>query len=230
MSNPDRFTKKPVTIDAILWTGENVKEVMDFLQWRNADHSAETGLVIRTLEGAMYASIGDYIIKGVKGEFYPCKPDIFAATYSPAVAPTEAAAMAATVPAEWLSDQVGGDFDDMTSGQGYRKGWNDCRKAMLAAQAPVAGQPAEPPPAWEPLTRERLRALTCERPERRYWLAPKDWDGVPIVGWYAWRQGVNPDGFSTDGAGRFDADDIAYIMRHEVPAMPDAAPKGDSNG
>jgi hypothetical protein len=54
---------------------------MDFMSWRNAAHDAKTGLVIHTLEGNHYAGIGDWIIKGVKGEFYPCKPDIFAATY-----------------------------------------------------------------------------------------------------------------------------------------------------
>jgi hypothetical protein len=43
-----------------------------------------SGLHIKTLEGAMIASIGDFVIKGVNGEFYPCKPDIFAKTYEPA--------------------------------------------------------------------------------------------------------------------------------------------------
>jgi hypothetical protein len=45
---------------------------------------ADPWLIIRTLEGDMRAEIGDYVIRGVKGEFYPCKPDIFAATYEPA--------------------------------------------------------------------------------------------------------------------------------------------------
>lgn len=76
-----KATKKPVTIEAILWNGENVKEVFDFMNWRNADHDNKHGLVIHTIEGNHKANIGDYIIKGVKGEFYPCKPDIFEATY-----------------------------------------------------------------------------------------------------------------------------------------------------
>lgn len=79
-----KFRKKPVVIDAILWTGENVNEIMDFMSWRNAMHDVGTGLVIRTLEGSHHASPGDWIIKGVKGEFYPCKPDIFDATYEAA--------------------------------------------------------------------------------------------------------------------------------------------------
>lgn len=78
---PADFTKKPVTIQAILWTGENIKAVMDFMQWRNASHDERTGLLIHTLEGNLSANIGDWIIRGVKGEFYACKPDIFAATY-----------------------------------------------------------------------------------------------------------------------------------------------------
>jgi hypothetical protein len=77
-----KFQKKPVVIDAIQWTGENIKELMDFMNWRNASHDDRTGLVIHTLEGNHTASVGDWIIKGVKGEFYPCKPDIFDMTYS----------------------------------------------------------------------------------------------------------------------------------------------------
>ena len=78
-----KFRKKPVIIDAVIWDGMNVKEVFDFMGWRNAEHDEQSGLVIHTLEGNHHASIGDWIIKGVKGEFYPCKPDIFAATYEP---------------------------------------------------------------------------------------------------------------------------------------------------
>lgn len=78
------FRKKPVVIEAVLWDGDNVKAVMDFMEWRNASHDDVEGLNIRTLEGMHHASVGDWIIKGVKGEFYPCKPDIFAATYDPA--------------------------------------------------------------------------------------------------------------------------------------------------
>lgn len=79
-----KYRKKPVVIDALQWTGENIKEVMDFMEWRNAAHDERTGLVIHTLEGNHNALPGDFIIKGVKGEFYPCKPDIFAATYEAA--------------------------------------------------------------------------------------------------------------------------------------------------
>lgn len=85
------YKKKPVTIQAIQWTGDNLREVIDFTglhesahkwSWDEYQHVVNTqGLKIFTLEGSMMASIGDFIIKGVKGEFYPCKPDIFSATY-----------------------------------------------------------------------------------------------------------------------------------------------------
>lgn len=76
-----KYRKKPVVIDAVKWNGENVKEVMDFMNWHNASHDERSGLVIYTLEGNHKAQPGDFIIKGVKGEFYPCKPEIFWATY-----------------------------------------------------------------------------------------------------------------------------------------------------
>ena len=88
-----RFTKKPVTIEAIQWTGKNLREVITFTDGPSdnteayADLVARDGLKIYTLEGEMLANVGDWIIRGVKGEYYPCKPDIFEATYSPEVAP-----------------------------------------------------------------------------------------------------------------------------------------------
>lgn len=91
-----KYRKKPIEVDAVLWNGDNQREMFDFLtngekvnDYMTAsgdsfliDHSAvKGGLVIKTLEGKMAATIGDYIIKGVNGEFYPCKPDIFEQTY-----------------------------------------------------------------------------------------------------------------------------------------------------
>ena len=81
-----RFTKKPVTIEAIQWTGKNLREVITFTDGHHAGMEWD-GLKIYTLEGKMLANVGDWIIRGVKGEYYPCKPDIFEATYSPEVAP-----------------------------------------------------------------------------------------------------------------------------------------------
>ncbi len=84
-----KYRKKPVTIEAVQWTGKNPSEITTFC---NADgivavfHKAVRDnyperLVLQTLEGPMFASVGDYIIKGVNGEFYPCKPEIFEKTY-----------------------------------------------------------------------------------------------------------------------------------------------------
>jgi RNA polymerase-binding transcription factor DksA len=72
--------KKPVEIEAIQLTEENVDKIMEFCGDKIKSHPF-TGVVIETLEGNMTADKGDYIIKGVKGEFYPCKPDIFELTY-----------------------------------------------------------------------------------------------------------------------------------------------------
>lgn len=75
-----KFRKKPVVIEAVQWDGENPKECMKFVNSGAADVEGDT-ILIATLEGTMKASKGDWIIKGVNGEFYPCKPDIFEKTY-----------------------------------------------------------------------------------------------------------------------------------------------------
>jgi hypothetical protein len=75
-----KYRKKPVVIAAVRWTGANFGEVAGFCGVGKLQSNRE-GVLITTLEGKMLASPGDYIIKGVKGEFYPCKPDIFEATY-----------------------------------------------------------------------------------------------------------------------------------------------------
>ncbi len=76
-----KATKKPVTIEAILLTGDNNLDALMFVDEYGAE-IIEGNFFIKTLEGNMKADVGDYIIKGVKGEFYPCKPDIFLATYN----------------------------------------------------------------------------------------------------------------------------------------------------
>lgn len=96
-----RFRKKPVEIEAIQWTGDNIHDVLEFC---NSDERWKTGIIsqnfggptighvpammmldIPTLEGTMTASRGDWIIRGVRGELYPCKPDIFKETYDEVV-------------------------------------------------------------------------------------------------------------------------------------------------
>ena len=78
------YRKKPVTVEAVQWTGENHAEMCEFIDPEVFEIIPRVGLVIHTLEGDHHASPGDYIIKGVNGEFYPCKPDIFAKTYESA--------------------------------------------------------------------------------------------------------------------------------------------------
>lgn len=86
-----RYRKKPVVIEAFRWTGgpdqeedpvwavEAIKDGRMYYQG-----GPEPYMTIETLEGKMRAHVGDWIIRGIKGELYPCKPDIFAATYEPA--------------------------------------------------------------------------------------------------------------------------------------------------
>jgi len=81
-----KFRKKPVVIEAIQMTLENLDKIRDwipqeiFISKFVGELSTVAG-AIKTLEGTMIASEGDWIIKGVNGEFYPCKPDIFEKTY-----------------------------------------------------------------------------------------------------------------------------------------------------
>ena len=96
-----KYRKKPVVIEAIQFTGENWKEINDFTKRgisEVGDGADEQGNIIPrphyaliyTLEGVMRADINDWVIKGVKGEFYPCKPDIFEATYEKVIEGIEA--------------------------------------------------------------------------------------------------------------------------------------------
>lgn len=80
-----RFRKRPVVIEALRFDGENWCEVLAWMGGCNHYFCPDTPvgpvIAIETLEGQMRADPGDWIIRGVKGELYPCKPDIFAATY-----------------------------------------------------------------------------------------------------------------------------------------------------
>lgn len=79
-----QFKKKPVVIEAIQLTRESFQDCYAFIGEQNLNDGTsedECYLGIVTLEGDMDARLGDWIIKGVKGEFYPCKPDIFEMTY-----------------------------------------------------------------------------------------------------------------------------------------------------
>lgn len=79
-----KFRKKPVVIEAIQWTGENKEELLEFCNSLNTyETKDDTTIIINTLEGDMVLSKDAWLIRGVQGEFYPCKDDIFRATYEP---------------------------------------------------------------------------------------------------------------------------------------------------
>ena len=92
MSQPQKYRKKPVVIEAVRFHEDAGMEPTEISQWCGgkvvswamSEASEDLLLEIPTLEGTMTATYGDYIIKGVQGEFYPCKPDIFAKTYEAA--------------------------------------------------------------------------------------------------------------------------------------------------
>lgn len=146
-----KFRKKPVVIDAVRWMGDNTTEVIDWVinsdsgcaRYHDAEEEGRTEyLAIDTPEGIMRANIGDWIIRGVKGEHYPCKPDIFRVTYerSDAVAEDSAvdtntisdgyhtfgelyahrraltAALAALTPGSWRSKAHHPDSDPIFAG------------------------------------------------------------------------------------------------------------------
>lgn len=83
-----KYRKRPVVIEAVKYNGLNLVEIQKFIGesletdfYDNGVTAPILSLIIPTLEGDMKAKPGDYIIKGVNGEFYPCKPDIFEKTY-----------------------------------------------------------------------------------------------------------------------------------------------------
>lgn len=87
-----KYKKKPVVIEAIQWNGNNIHDIYEFTGnkamlstnsiYRPQGHlPKDYNLYIETLEGLMKANVGDYIIKGINGEFYPCKQFIFLETY-----------------------------------------------------------------------------------------------------------------------------------------------------
>lgn len=98
MNEATKYRKKPVVIEATQWNGTTggAKPIIDWMRANGgksfyyADHPEH--IFIETLEGDMHAAPGDFIIRGVQGEFYPCKPDMFEATYEAVEAPELSAA------------------------------------------------------------------------------------------------------------------------------------------
>ena len=76
-----RYVKKPIVVEAVQYNGNNVQEILNFCGGTAVVVGILNEITIKTLEGPLHVSEGDFIIKGVEGEFYPCKPDIFEKTY-----------------------------------------------------------------------------------------------------------------------------------------------------
>jgi len=82
-----KYIKRPITVEAIQWDGsvESAAEVIEF-GLGSVMYSADLNkMICQTLEGSMVVGVNDYVIKGINGEFYPCKPDIFEKTYDEVV-------------------------------------------------------------------------------------------------------------------------------------------------
>lgn len=83
MAKPARYRKKPIVIEAMEYQPQHINDAWEWASAANVYGPVENdaSAYIFTLEGRMECKPGDFIIKGVNGEFYPCKPDIFAKTY-----------------------------------------------------------------------------------------------------------------------------------------------------
>ena len=157
-TTPQRFTKRPVTIEAIQYDEHDPTPAIEWirdndgsawLETRIATASRPAVIAIETLEGTMNAQPGDWIIRGVQGEFYPCKPDIFEATYEPAAEhvegeqadPTDAEIKAAAESLHpglfTLSDfHYGIEFDNSPKDRPYHQeeALEEARAALVAAR------------------------------------------------------------------------------------------------
>jgi hypothetical protein len=81
---PQLFRRLPGLVEAIQWDGSNCPDVFGFIGLNHEPHDDDLDdILIPTLEGTMTASVGDWIVKGAVGEFWPVKPDVFEATYEP---------------------------------------------------------------------------------------------------------------------------------------------------
>ena len=76
-----RYRKKPLVIEAVRWTGYNEDELAEFMGVERVFVTPTRLLLVATLEGRVHAGAGDYVVRGVRGEFYPCKPEVFEKTY-----------------------------------------------------------------------------------------------------------------------------------------------------
>lgn len=138
-----RYRKKPVEIEAVQMVRGNTLEVVDFIRdgggtYRTVTHprdSRQDEIFVITLEGEMRAVDGDWIIKGVAGEFYPCRDDIFRATYE-TVAPGPAATEATEAATSALREQIAEALADATGGRWPAQAFLTEADAVLAVIRP----------------------------------------------------------------------------------------------
>lgn len=151
MSGPAKYRKLPVEIEAMQVPGPDDLpawgELAAWIMVNAGADSVEVGgpdgrrgvdhLLIHTLEGTMRAEVGDWIIRGVQGEFYPCKPDIFAATYEPASVPADVVVIPRDAIPDGLIETLCSGHDPMHS---LGNGCPGCDAARLLS----GGSPAAP--------------------------------------------------------------------------------------
>ena len=115
-----KYVKKPIPIEAIQWTGDNFDEIYNFMNDCHPFIDPSNNLYIKTLEGDMLAEPYSYIIKGVEGEFYPCRGDIFEKTY---VKLNERLTMCPQCRRDFSSTQINIFYDELNKKYKY---WNIC--------------------------------------------------------------------------------------------------------
>lgn len=176
MNKTRLFRKKPVVIEAIqLLAGEKSQvEIQAFTG--GIARPGIGGMTIPTLEGDHQANVGDWIIKGVKGEFYPCKPDIFAATY-------ECAEETIKIPCAYSHAMAfGGAIEAMKQGERVaRAGWNG--KGMWLCLG-LGSKMLEADKFWSPHTR-RFAEDNGGSAEVLPYIIMKTADGKVLMGWLA---------------------------------------------
>lgn len=131
-----KFRMKPVEIEAIQWLGGNETSIKQWAAQCGASDKFRcdgSAMFIETTEGRMYASIGDWIIRGVIGEFYPCKPDVFAATYDQLTDRERAEQIAVAQPGQKTSTsemvaEAGAFLQTICHGSAVSSGWWSCPK------------------------------------------------------------------------------------------------------
>ena len=79
-----KYRRRPIEVEAVRWTGDNFDEVAEFVNGEAIYQDAESNWVVATPHGAVLADLGDWIVKDVRGQFYPCVDEVFAETYEEA--------------------------------------------------------------------------------------------------------------------------------------------------